>query len=248
MQLKGHATLQLTLASQNASTSSQSLASFPLTGPQNSENSHVTTKAYQKFPFVLNFPEDLPLPPTFSCPLGSVSYKIVVSMRVNQKLVLLEEQEIYYFGEKKISPSDVSAVLKHLVIAPSHPGEQLTNCSVAHGNANISMQLPKRDFLSGEDILFNIKLSDPDKSGGVKLIRVFLLRSVLVEVRGHRDRKEDAILDVVTFKRFLKRGETLRSGKFKWDSIPTASYAGRFGGGINLVGISYRVEVCKYWT
>lgn len=243
VQLGSDPELQLTLTSSQ----SQALATCVLAQGASPEVP-ITTKAYQKFPFVLRFPPNFPLPPSFASQGGKVNYKVVVSMRVHKKLKLLHELPLHYVGDHKISELSSIGALKHLVLDVEASPATPRVCTLEKGNCTTTLTMEKSEFMINEDLpfKFEVKFGSEGTSGTsikLKLITITLLRRIRTSAKGRRDQESTEILEVVTFKRFLNRGQISRSGSLKLGSIPglTTTFGGHYGK-VRL-GIEYGIGV-----
>lgn len=194
---------------------------------------YYVTNPYEKFPFTLTFPltdcKGQRLPPSCVSSFLSVQYKLVVFMRVNDTLKVLGEKEVNFPGQlnQTISPEqekfESPSIIKKEFSLPA--------CDILG-----VIELTKTEFLLKDEIPFTIRFRDEEGSFPIRKISVLLVQTVR-----RKEQVEKFILDCVTFKRFLKRKEFSRSGKFKASKlVPSASYQApnRFG-----LRVDYWVEV-----
>jgi hypothetical protein len=188
----------------------------------------VQTKPYQKFPFRLKLPEQTLLPPTLFSGLVQVEYKLVVKMIINGNFTTL--------GSTIISNNGQLPLCRMVGIK----GESSIEKQIKVGGMVAVLEIPKKEFFLKEDISLAIKCMDPEQQNLIKLITVSLLKIITCEMKKEK-MEEVQVLDSISFKRFLKRKEFQRVGKFKCGKNPRcATYLG--SDSIKLK-IAYAIEV-----
>lgn len=150
-------------------------------------------------------------------------------MRKYGEFIVLKERVISYPGKLSISP------ILHF--------KSLVEKEVAVDGVQVTLSLPRDEFLLGESIPFTLKLLDSLRTG-VKKVVVSLKMSTTLENEGQVEPSmETQILVNATFKRFLKREICLRNGKMAGKpKLPSYSSNGNFGDG-HKFRIGYDVEV-----